>query len=79
MFGVKRLILAQHERGLLFRDRAFETILEPGVHRFFDPLKRIEVQVFDLTEQLIKRGYSDANIRLVLGGNFRRLLGATWS
>jgi len=50
MFGVKRLILAQHERGLLFRDRAFETILEPGVHRFFDPLKRIEVQVFDLTE-----------------------------
>jgi membrane dipeptidase len=36
-------------------------------------------KVFDLTEQLIKRGYSDANIRLVLGGNFRRLLGATWS
>ena len=35
-------------------------------------------KVFDLTEQLIKRGYSDANIRLVLGGNFRRLLGATW-
>jgi membrane dipeptidase len=34
---------------------------------------------YDLTEELIRRGYSDANIRLVLGGNFRRLLGATWA
>ena len=35
-------------------------------------------KVFDLTEELIRRRYSDANIGLVLGGNFRRLLGATW-
>jgi membrane dipeptidase len=35
-------------------------------------------KIFDLTEELIRRGYSDANIRLVLGGNFRRLLGAIW-
>jgi membrane dipeptidase len=35
-------------------------------------------KIYDLTEELIRRGYSDANIRLVLGGNFRRLLGATW-
>jgi membrane dipeptidase len=35
-------------------------------------------KIFDLTDELIRRGYSDANIRLVLGGNFRRLLGATW-
>ena len=35
-------------------------------------------KVFDLTEELIRRSYSDANIKLVLGGNFRRLLGATW-
>jgi membrane dipeptidase len=35
-------------------------------------------KIFDLTEQLIRRGYSDSNIRLVIGGNFRRLLGATW-
>jgi len=32
-------------------------------------------RMFDLTEALIRRGYSDANIQLVLGGNFRRLLG----
>ncbi|MGH8178478.1 MAG: dipeptidase [Steroidobacter sp.] len=35
-------------------------------------------KVFDLTESLIGRGYSDENIAAVLGGNFRRLLAATW-
>jgi membrane dipeptidase len=35
-------------------------------------------KTFDLTEALIRRGYSDDHITAVLGGNFRRLLGATW-
>jgi membrane dipeptidase len=35
-------------------------------------------KTFDLTEALIRRGYSDDNIGAILGGNFRRLLGATW-
>jgi membrane dipeptidase len=35
-------------------------------------------KIFDLTEALIRRGYSDDNITAVLGGNFRRLLGGTW-
>jgi len=35
-------------------------------------------KTFDLTEALIRRGYSDDNIAAILGGNFRRLLGATW-
>ena len=35
-------------------------------------------KVFDLTEELIRRRYSNDNIKGVLGGNFRRLLGATW-
>ncbi len=49
MFGVKRVTIAQHERGLKFRNRSFKTILEPGVYGIFDPLKRTEVQVYDLT------------------------------
>ncbi len=36
-------------------------------------------KVFDLTDVLIRRGYSDDNITAILGGNFRRLLGATWA
>jgi regulator of protease activity HflC (stomatin/prohibitin superfamily) len=49
MLGMKRITIAQHERGLLFRNRSFEAVLEPGVYRTFDPLKRAEVQVYDLT------------------------------
>ncbi|MGB3844592.1 MAG: membrane dipeptidase [Sphingopyxis sp.] len=40
---------------------------------FDHPLK-----VFDLTEELIRRGYSNDNITAVLGGNFRRLLAQVW-
>jgi membrane dipeptidase len=36
-------------------------------------------KIFDLTEGLFRRGYSEQNIGAVLGGNFRRLLGATWA
>jgi regulator of protease activity HflC (stomatin/prohibitin superfamily) len=49
MLGFKRVTIAQHERGLVFRNRSFKTILEPGVYRIFDPLKRVDVQVYDLT------------------------------
>ena len=48
MFGMKRITIAQHERGLLFRNRSFEAVLEPGVRWRFDPLGRTETQVFDL-------------------------------
>ncbi|WP_240700119.1 dipeptidase [Sphingomonas gei] len=43
------------------------------VDGFDHPLK-----MFDLADELIRRKYSDANIRAVLGGNFQRLLTATW-
>ena len=35
-------------------------------------------RVFDLTEGLIRRGYSDGDIRGVLGDNFRRVLKGIW-
>lgn len=35
-------------------------------------------KMYDLTEELIRRGCSDADIQAVLGGNFRRLLADTW-
>lgn len=35
-------------------------------------------RVFDLTEALIRRGYGDHDITAILGGNFQRLLQATW-
>ena len=35
-------------------------------------------RMFDLTEGLIRRKYSDADITGVLGGNFRRVLSEIW-
>ena len=49
MFGLKRVHIARHERGLLFHERSFAAVLEPGVRWIFDPLSRTEVEVRDLT------------------------------
>jgi membrane dipeptidase len=36
-------------------------------------------KIYDLTEGLLRRKYSPANIQLILGGNFERALSAIWS
>jgi membrane dipeptidase len=36
-------------------------------------------RMFDLTDGLIRRGYTDSEIHGILGGNFRRVLGAIWT
>ena len=36
-------------------------------------------RLFDLTEAMVRRRYSDATIRLVLGENFIRAVGASWA
>lgn len=36
-------------------------------------------RIFDLAEGLIRRGYSDADIKLILGGNAIRVLSQLWS
>ncbi len=36
-------------------------------------------KIYDLTDVLVRRGYKDADILLILGGNFRRLLAGTWA
>jgi membrane dipeptidase len=37
------------------------------------------LRFFDLTEALLRRGYGDAQIKLILGGNWRRVLPPIWS
>ena len=63
----RKKLLAAYKSSYAFRDKL-------DTDGFDHPQK-----IFDLTEALIRRGYSDDNISAVLGGNFRRLLGATWT
>jgi membrane dipeptidase len=62
----RKMLLANYKSSYAFRDKL-------DTDGFDHPQK-----TFDLTEALIRRGYSDDDISAVLGGNFRRLLGATW-
>jgi membrane dipeptidase len=57
---------AAYKSGYAFRDKI-------DIDGFDHPRK-----YFALADELIRRGYSDANISLILGKNFRRLLSATW-
>ena len=44
MVFVRKFIVRKHERGLLFKQGDFVGFLEPGVHRLFDPLHRLQVE-----------------------------------
>jgi len=62
---------------------------QPNFERYkvhADPEGRITIRgldhakrVFDLTEGLIRRGYNDDDIKLMLGGNFVRVLSGIWA
>jgi regulator of protease activity HflC (stomatin/prohibitin superfamily) len=49
MFWTKQIVIGDGERGLLYRNRRAERGLSPGVYRFFDPFKRIEVVTHNVT------------------------------
>ncbi len=63
---MNKLLRGAYKDSYAFREKI-------DVDGFDHPLK-----MYDLVEELIRRDYSDANIRAVLGTNFQRLLTATW-
>ncbi|MBC7990795.1 MAG: slipin family protein [Luteimonas sp.] len=50
MFWTKRVVIGDGERGLVYRNRQFERVLDAGVYRIFDPLKRVEVAVHNIAQ-----------------------------
>jgi membrane dipeptidase len=63
----------------------FQKKLREGYKSSYSFREKIDIEgfdhprkVFDLTEALIRRKYSDANIEAILGGNFKRLLLQVW-
>ena len=54
-----------------------------GSYAFRDKIDIDEIahpkRMFDVTDGLIRRGYTDEHIRGILGGNFQRVLGEIWA
>jgi membrane dipeptidase len=54
-----------------------------GSYAFRDKIDIDEIahpkRVYDLTEGLVRRKYADADIRGILGGNFKRVLTEIWT
>lgn len=48
-FGFLKVQVADNERALLFKDRNFKSVLEPGIYWFIDVFHSIEVEIYDFT------------------------------
>ncbi|MEW8507135.1 MAG: slipin family protein [Candidatus Thiodiazotropha sp.] len=64
MFGYKRIVVAQHERGFLFRDSQLIQVLEPGVYRRFDPLGHVRIELYDLGQAVC----ANENVGILMKG-----------
>jgi len=63
MFGLKRFVIAQHERGVYLKDRSIVKILEPGIYRVFDLFGRVVVEVHNLTVAEFNHPYEDVLVK----------------
>lgn len=46
---IKRVIVAQHERALVWKNKTFAGVLEPGKHWLTAPFSDVAIQLYDLT------------------------------
>ncbi len=65
MFWTKRVVIGDGERGLVYRNRQFAGVLAPGVHRWFDPLRRIEVAVHGIAKPEYAGGDADVLVAVL--------------
>ncbi len=63
MFGLNRIVIAQHERGLYLKDRTIRKILEPGVYWVADPLNHVSIEIYSLTEPEFRHTYEDVLVK----------------
>lgn len=49
MLIFSKFIVRKNERGLLFKNGDFLDFLEPGTYHYFDPLRKINLEVYDLS------------------------------
>jgi regulator of protease activity HflC (stomatin/prohibitin superfamily) len=65
----KRIVIGDGERGLVYRNRRFERVLDAGVHRFFDPLGRMEIT----THNIAKPEYAGSDVDTLIDALGARL------
>jgi regulator of protease activity HflC (stomatin/prohibitin superfamily) len=46
---IKRITVAQHERALVWKNKTFAGVLEPGKHWLIAPMSDVQAQLYDLT------------------------------
>jgi len=76
MFGYKRIVIAQSERGLLFRDRRLEAILSPGAEllvRTAPKLCEPHLQLIDVGARQVGLVYQDDKLTVLLPPASRRV------
>jgi regulator of protease activity HflC (stomatin/prohibitin superfamily) len=59
MFGMKRIVIARHERGLYLKDRSIVKILGPGAYWIMHALGRVSVQVYDISKPEFTHPHQD--------------------
>lgn len=69
--------VADHQRGLLFRDGRFERLLPPGRHAVLDPLRRCRVDLADLRDVYLRHEALDVLARALKGHADARVLELT--
>jgi len=62
MFWIKRIVIGDGERGLLYRNRRLQRVLAPGVYRFVDLRGRVAV----VTHNLARPEYAGADAELLM-------------
>jgi hypothetical protein len=63
MLFVREFTVRKHERGLLFKNGDFVRFLAPKTYRFFDPLERIEVERYDISQPAFEHRLLDFLVR----------------
>ena len=63
MYGLKRVVIAQYQRGLKFQDGRLNAILGPGVYWTYDPLGRAQWIVEDISNGEAAFAKADVYVR----------------
>ena len=63
MFWTKRVVIGDGERGLVFRNRQFEKVLLPGVHKFADLFGSLSITVHNIA----KPEYAGSDADVLIG------------